>query len=114
MATRSTISIQGFKPIVYKHWDGNPEAMLPWLTKFNKQFTERRGIDPHYKMAQLLRSSVLMRDEFALDASEVTGYGVFEKFEDIGQEYNYLLLDDGSVTYTRNAINPNKKTRGKK
>lgn len=108
MATRSTISLEGFKPILYKHWDGYPEAMLPWLKKFNAEFTQKRGDDPHYKMAQLLRSSVFMKNEFSLDESQTTGYGVFEKFKDIGQEYSYILMKDGSVGYMLFATDPNK------
>lgn len=98
MATRSTISVVGVTyASVYKHWDGYPSATLPWLEKFNKEFSQRRGDDPQYKFAQLLRSSVLMGDEFGLDDSTETGWGVVPF--GVTEEYNYFLHPDGSVTY---------------
>ena len=106
MATRSTISIEGMTPIVYKHWDGYPKAMIPWLTEFNKTFTKKRGDDPSYKFAQLLRSSVMEADKYQLDNDKFTGWGVIESFQDLGQEYNYLLKTDGSIVYTEINVNP--------
>lgn len=102
MATRSVIKVEGFTTAqLYKHWDGYTEATLPWLEKFNQQFTEKRGDDPSYKFAQLIRSSVLMAEEFGLDESTETGWGVFEYNDDMGQEYEYTLHTDGTVTYHR-------------
>ena len=98
MATSATISVVGINYVtVYKHWDGYPDATLPWLEKFNKEFSERRGNDPQYKFAQLLRSSVRMGEEFDLDGSTETGWGVVP-FGETAQ-YNYFLHPDGSVTY---------------
>lgn len=100
MATRSTIKVEGFNTAkLYKHWDGYPSATLPWLTKFNKEFTEKRGDDPSYKFAQLIRSSVTMSEEFELDKSTETGWGVVKISEEMGQEYEYTLKTDGTVTY---------------
>jgi hypothetical protein len=99
MATRSTITVEGISYAkLYKHWDGYPSATLPWLEKFNAQFTDRRGDDPEYKFAQLIRSSVYMADEFGLDESTETGWGVVPI--DHSESYNYVLHSDGSVTYT--------------
>ena len=70
MATRATIKVEGIESVkVYKHWDGMPKHTLPWLKKFNKDFTKARGDDPDYKFAQLLRSSARDAEEFGLDAS---------------------------------------------
>lgn len=100
MGTRSLISIEGFNLVsLYKHWDGYPEAMLPWLEKFNAAFTRERGVDPEYKVAQLLRSSVRDAKEFDLDESLATGWGLVEHDSDWGQEFSYLLMNDGSVTF---------------
>lgn len=50
MGTRCTIKIQGITYAkVYKHWDGYPEHILPWLIAFNAEFTKDRGDDPQYK-----------------------------------------------------------------
>jgi hypothetical protein len=100
MATRATIKIEGISfAKVYKHWDGSPKTMLPWLEEFNHRFTEVRGDDPEYKFAQLLRSST--EPEFQLDPSKSTGYGIIPYDSTSGEEYEYLLKADGSVTYNQ-------------
>ena len=100
MATRSVIKVEGFNTAqLYKHWDGYPSATLPWLQKFNNQFTETRGEDPSYKFAQLIRSSVFMKDEFGLDDSTDSGWGLIGYDDNCGQEYEYTLHTDGSVSY---------------
>jgi hypothetical protein len=81
---------------VYKHFDGYPEDTLPWLIKFNERFVEIRGDDSEYKFAQLLRSSVEMQEEFNLDASLDTGWGV-SKYGGNYADYTYELMNDGSV-----------------
>lgn len=98
MATTATITIEGNNfAKVYKHWDGYPEGTLPWLEKFNKEFTKNRGDDPDYKFAQLLRSSIRDADKFKLDSSETTGWGVVPFNHE--EEYNYVLHADGTVSY---------------
>ena len=99
MGTRALIHVQGLPQVaVYKHWDGSPESTLPWLEKFNKEFAEKRGDDPSYKFAQLLRSSVRDAEEFRLDTSTETGWGVVANdVVDCGEEYTYTLLTDGRV-----------------
>jgi hypothetical protein len=102
MATRATISVEGLElPIqLYKHWDGSPQSTLPWLEKFNREFTQSRGEDPEYKFAQLIRSSVTMSEEFGLDTSTHTGWGVVSKGESWGANFHYTLHIDGTVAYT--------------
>jgi hypothetical protein len=114
MATRCTISIEGMKPIIYKHWDGYPSVMLQWLDAFNKEFTEARGNDKEYKFAQLLRASAFDAEKYDLDDSRTTGWGVYEKFKDIDQTFNYLLKADGSVVMTEYNINPQLKKNAKR
>lgn len=94
MGTRSIIKVEGIEfAEVYKHFDGYPEGMVGWLTKFNKDFAENRGDDPGYKFAQLLRTS---QEEFD---GKYTGRGVVPYNSDMGQEYTYTLHTDGTVTY---------------
>lgn len=101
MATIASIAVEGFNEVkVYKHWDGYPEATLPWLEKFNRDFAEKRGNDPSYKFAQLLRSSVRDAEEFKLDTSLHTGWGVVQRSADCGEEYRYYLKTDGTVEVT--------------
>lgn len=74
MATRAVIKIEGVTfAKVYKHWDGSPDSTLDWLLNFNKEFTEKRGNDPSYKFAQLLRDSSFSCKTFDLDPSRFTG-----------------------------------------
>jgi len=98
MATRATIKIEGFNLAkVYKHWDGYPEATAGWLVEFNKMFVAKRGTDPNYKFAQLLRSSVFLGKKHNLDTSDTTGWGVVAFDESWGEEYEYTLMNDGSI-----------------
>ena len=100
MATRCSIKIEGIDfAKIYKHWDGYPEAMLKWLEEFNKDFTKKRGDDPEYKFAQLLRSSSRDAEKYELDSSKYTGWGVIPYNEDYGVDYEYILHKNGNVTY---------------
>lgn len=100
MATRATIKVEGVNYCkIYKHWDGYPEHMLPWLEVFNKQFTETRGVDPAYKIAQLLRFAAVEADTFDLDSSPTTGWGIESYMQNVGEEYEYELMKDGKVTW---------------
>jgi hypothetical protein len=40
-----------------------------------------------------------MAEEFRLDGSHHTGWGVMQIIENRGEEYTYTLQDDGTVTY---------------
>jgi hypothetical protein len=98
MGTSAVIKVEGVDfAEVYKHFDGYPEDTLPWLIKFNERFVEIRGVDSEYKFAQLLRSSVEMQEEFNLDASLDTGWGVSKCGENY-TGYTYKLMNDGTVT----------------
>ena len=99
MGTSALIHVQGIpKVAVYKHYDGYPEGTLPWLEKFNKDFAEKRGDDPNYKLAQLLRSSVRDAEEFGLDKSVHTGWGIVPTTPNgFGVDHEYTLLTDGRV-----------------
>lgn len=102
MATRATIKIEGITfAKVYKHWDGYPEHMMAWLITFNQNFFENRGDDPEYKFAQLLRftKKPTIEQDYKLDASDFTGWGVIEYNSDCGADYEYTLKADGTVSY---------------
>ena len=60
MSTRAQITIDGedggmFELSVYKHSDGYPEGVLPFLRQFVAEFHKYRRHDPSYFIAQLLR-----------------------------------------------------------
>ena len=97
MGTSAIIKIEGSAIKLYKHYDGDPKSTLPWLQKFNKEFTAKRGNDPEYKVAQLVRSSVSMAEEFTLDPSTYTGWGLTTDSRVEG-DFTYTLWADGEVT----------------
>jgi len=99
MATRATIIVEGQTSVkAYKHWDGYETATLPWLEEFNRTFTEARGDDPDYKLAQLLRSSAFDAQKYKLDSSRDTGWGIIPIDAEVWEEYEYHLHADGSVS----------------
>ena len=101
MATRCTVRVVRVDFCkLYIHWDGDPSSKLPFLEKFNKEFTEKRGDDSSYKIAQLIRATALMQDEFNLDSSVTTGYGLVRANDDCGVDYEYVLNKDGTVSYS--------------
>jgi len=98
MGTRAVINIEGLEfASIYKHYDGYPEATLKFLMNFNRNFSDKRGSDPSYKFAQLLRETIRSGQKYELDMSEFTGWGVIEPGVDVGQEFEYDLLDNGNV-----------------
>jgi len=110
MATRSIVTVTGTNIALYKHWDGYPTVKgkdsdwLKFLIAFNRMFAKQRGVDPSYKIAQLLRRTAHYEKRFNLDESYYTGYGLifYNKTTDkvvASEEYVYTLHDDGSVTY---------------
>jgi len=102
MSTSATITVEGVTfAKVYKHFDGDPKSTLPWLKEFNRRFTAKRGNDPEYKFAQLLRSSSKDGEQYHLDRSEFTGWGVvaFDEVDEADVNYEYILKSDGKVTY---------------
>ena len=100
MATRSIIKIEGVKfAKIYKHWDGYPDGMLEWLKAFNEDFAKNRGADKTYKFAQVLRFAAVNAEKYNLDANLYTGWGVVDYNDNWGEEYEYTLHDDGTVTY---------------
>ena len=101
MATRCSIIVEGVDLVkIYKHWDGYPSNMVAWLSEFNQDFKENRGVDAPYKFAQLLRSSIRDNGKYALDDSPYTGWGVFPMDTEMGEDFEYTLHTDGSVTST--------------
>jgi len=84
---------------LYKSCDGNPEAVLPWLEKFNREFTDISGMGAGYKFAELVRSTVTMAEEFNLHNSSDKAWGVFVCELYMGQGYEYILMNDGMIFY---------------
>jgi hypothetical protein len=90
MATRAVIEIDGMDVCLYKHWDGYPSATLPWLLNFVEKFDRD---DKEYMFAQLIRSSAFDAEEFNLDKSRTTGWGVVSRNENCCEEYRYIIKE---------------------
>lgn len=97
MGTRAVTKIEGLPHALYTHWDGYPSAKLPWLATFYSEFFSKRGFDDSYCLAQLIRSSVRFAEQFDLDESFETGYGIVADTDNCNQEYTYELMSDGSI-----------------
>ena len=98
MGTRAFIEVEGSEIGLYKHYDGYIKGTLPWLEDFFTEFYTKRGYDPEYCLAQLIRSSAFKADKFNLDKSTETGWGVMLKKDKPGDvEYTYKLCRNGSI-----------------
>lgn len=72
MSTRSQIAVEGSEIKVYKHCDGYPEGVLPWLVPMLKDFIARRGFDEAYMLARIVCAVAKDQD----DPSYLLGLGV--------------------------------------
>jgi hypothetical protein len=63
----------------------------------NKDFAKYRSVDAAYKFAQLVRSSIRDAEEYGLDSSKHTGWGIVGYNDNCGAEYEYTLLENGEV-----------------
>lgn len=98
MSTNALIQVQNSNVILYKHFDGGPASTLPWLMKFHADFLEERGYaDEVHETAQLVRSTVLMQEEFDLDPSTATGWGLYDGKLEGDETLEYVLMSDGRI-----------------
>jgi len=100
MSTNAIIQIDGSDIKLYKHWDGDPESTLEWLTNFHTDFVSKRGADTSYELAQLVRSSIRDAGEYNLDDSKYTGWGLIT--EDEPCDFLYTLKENGEVKVQEN------------
>ena len=103
MSTRSHILIEQEKnqlyPImIYKHSDGYPSGVLPFLQEFTHKFLKVRGHDPEYFLAQLLRHwsiqdrwyEAIIKTAWGRDDYEEPYEGFNERHKNIQSEYAFL------------------------
>ena len=101
MSTRANIIVEDSNVVIYKHWDGYPEATLPHLKTFKKRFNKDRGYDPEYEIAQIVRefARVDTIDETLEGHNEsqwYLGWGLSDVLNS-AVEYIYYLRKKGSV-----------------
>ena len=103
MSTRSQIKLKNSADniLIYKHWDGYPENVLPVLIPFVHEFMGSRGYDGPYLLAQLVRRFAVVdyidrqSDVFG-GGYEFLGWGLdCVQHEDI--EYLYEIGKDGAI-----------------
>jgi hypothetical protein len=93
MSTRAQIQVEGSKVLVYKHHDGYPEGVLPWLEPFVQDFIKRRGFVVDYMTARIVVAGIA---DDGLDDNGATGWGVDTEIHG-DTEYLYTVKMDGSV-----------------
>ena len=100
MATTSIIAIDGHEEIgIYKHYDGYPSGMIPWLKDFHGDYLKNGGWDPSYELAQLLRYSARFYDKYnGLDDDWYNSWGIV-KTKDYLTNYKYTLCEKGIKIY---------------
>lgn len=117
MSTRCHIRVKEangklYPHMIYKHSDGYPEGVLPFLKPFTKKFIKERGDDPEYCIAQILRHWAIEeqkeceQDGFYKDKTQYLpinsflGWGICStKYPHVDIEYLYTVdLATGKVT----------------
>ena len=94
MGTRAIIFVEGAPHVaIYRHLDGGPDTLLPFLEEFNEDFEKERPDDPEYKAAQLLRRSY--KEDVGLD--DYLGWGLVdpEEARQTKGVFFYVLKSDG-------------------
>jgi len=100
MSTHALIRVEGIDYCkLYKHFDGNPENTLQWLKDFNEDFSIHNKNNSQYKMAQLIRSSIVYADKYNLGISKYYDWGVVNYDCDCGANHTYLLKENGDVIH---------------
>lgn len=103
--TSAIINVDGSNQSIYKHCDGYPSNLLPWLKQFNERFAKERGNDPEYKLASLLihatKEGLNEESPYAMDINDrFTGWGIYGKNE-METDHIYTLHADGTVTHEK-------------
>lgn len=70
MSNSCVVKVEGSSVVLYQHWNGNPEYMIPFLKEFYEWFIKERGyLDESMAIAQLVRRT-------AFKDAEVTSYNM--------------------------------------
>ena len=84
-----TTDLKGFEALIYRHWDGDPESVLPTILPILRDFNENRGLgDVEYASAWLVAK---LKDNYL-------NIGICKDFHgDI--EWFYAVYPDKVVVY---------------
>lgn len=117
MSTRAMIEVEGSDVKIYKHSDGYPDGehgVLATLKPFAKFFAKKRGDDPEYLVAQIVREFAVKDHQWAQErtAEDIAEhgedrYGWVDNVRTLGWglctdyhpdcEYLYLVKPNGRV-----------------
>jgi len=110
MSTRAQIHVEGSGVYIYKHSDGYPKGVLPWLEPFVARFHAGRGWDPEYLSARIVAEGVRLFLESSaeyeretgkpLGGSEFLGWGVSTSLHG-DEEYIYVIRETGTIEIRR-------------
>jgi hypothetical protein len=72
MSTRGQIKVKGSEIMIYKHSDSYPGGVMPTLKEIVKTFADKRGNDPAYALAQIMRAFARRDEKRRLERLEET------------------------------------------
>ena len=93
MSTSATITVGTSGILIYKHWDGYKEGVLPWLVPFVREFMAKRGMDSEYMLARILERGIKVTG----DSDNVTGWGLTTS-DAYCADFEYTVKQDGRVS----------------
>lgn len=97
--TRAIIKVEGLENVcLVRMNDGNDGGFKTFLSKFNTQYEQKRKNDPNYKMAQLIRATVM------IDKDPVFNWAVYSN-DKVSVDYTHILKSDGTVLTEKNDNN---------
>ena len=95
--------------LIYRHWDGYPQAVIPDIKEFIEKFIAKRGFDGTYLIACLMaflkqyhcgEKSLQRKTDIEIGGARVDVYGYGMDCELHGDiEYFYGILPDKIVVY---------------
>lgn len=95
MGTRALIFAEDSDVVIYRHWDGYPDGVLPELEPIVKEFFDIRGHEP-----DMLLANICYRLKNNQGNNELLGYRLFSKKEakliDC-IEYSYIITKKGKI-----------------
>jgi len=97
--TKALISVEGLSDVyLLRLNDGNSELFTKFLNNFNEGFENKRSNDPYFKMAQLIRATIM------IDKDPIFGWAVYNH-KRVQHDYEYILKSNGSVTQKKVEFN---------
>lgn len=88
MATRSHISTPDNQTLVYKHYDGYPQGVIPTLYEVSNEFAKHRGNDPEYFIAFLIKQFAFAEADDWMSGDKPNPNMVPQKITNLKEDYH--------------------------